>query len=399
MGRGREGAMSATAAESLIERLLAEVFDTAHQYAPGLDPAVPSMTPIVRGWRPAASRWRERCRDLLERSAARAGFSHRHFDPVTAAARMRRVLELADGLEETYARLGDDASRRALVDVLKLRVLGPYHARLRFSPEQFRERQAWLDREFLLEQGTFAVSDPYFSPISLYEMPIDGAGSIRLHAHSVDLVAVYVNRQYEYRSGHTVQARSGDVVFDIGGCWGDTALYFASRVGPTGKVFTFEFDPESLHILRANLALNPHLVSRIEVVERALWDRTDEVLEVAQAGRCTQVRECAPDGASLEVPTVTLDDFMVQRGLDRVDLVKMDVEGAEPRVLAGATQTLADLAPRLAIAAYHRDDDLVALPRAILEAEERYSLYLGSFSPVEDETVLFADATERRRST
>ena len=69
----------------------------------------------------------------------------------------------------------------------------------------------------------------------------------------------------------------------------------------------------------------------------------------------------------------------------------MDVEGAEPHVLAGARQTLESSAPRLAIAAYHKDDDLVRLREIIDAAGVAYDYFVETFSPVEAETILFAD--------
>jgi FkbM family methyltransferase len=189
-----------------------------------------------------------------------------------------------------------------------------------------------------------------------------------------------------------VGAEPGDVVLDVGGCWGDTALYFASLVGPAGKVYTFEFDPESLDILRANLALNPELAGRIEVVEKALWERSGETLEFLQAGRNTTLLPDHAERRGLPVPTITLDDFVEEAALERVDLVKMDVEGAEPSVLRGGRGALKRLTPKLAIAAYHSDDDLITLREAIESLDAGYRFYLKTSSPVEEETVLFGRA-------
>ncbi len=382
---GASGSSTASAGP-LTARLLAEVLGDAHRYSPGLEPHRPTVVaarpPLSRR---AVTAVRDRTRDRLERIAARAGFSHRHFDPERGAAALQRIVALSGALEATYARLGDERSRRAMVEVLKLRVLGPCHAPLRITPEAYRARQRYADQELRLQPDTFAVSDPWFSPLSLYRVPVADGPAVTLHSHSVDVVSVFLLEQYGY--GETVRARPGDVVLDVGGCWGDTALYFAARVGPAGKVYTFEFDPESLAIMRANLALNPELAGRIEIVERALWDRSDEVLEIAQAGRMTTVGRANGGGPALQAPTVTVDDFVREADLDRVDLIKMDVEGAEPWVLAGAADTLAGVRPRLAMAAYHRDDDLARLPAAL---DTEYRLYLESYSPLEDETVLFA---------
>lgn len=383
----------------LIPTLLAEILLSSHRYESGVrHEQVLTQSGLRRLW--AAGR--EYSRDALERALARVRFSHRHFDPDAAANTLGRILELSDGLQRTYATLGDDWSRRAMLDVLALRVLGPRHKALNITPAAYRSQQAYADRVLRKQSSTFEVSDPYFSPLSLYSVPGNGKVSVSLHSHSVDIVSVFLLGQYTYSHGsQRIRPEPGDVVLDIGGCWGDTALAFASHVGTEGRVYTFEFDPESLEILQTNLALNPHL-DAVEVVRSPLWSRSGETLEFVQAGRMTQIASKPDSTASiLRVETTTVDDFVTQNELRQVDFIKMDVEGAELEVLAGASETIRRFSPTLAIAAYHRDDDLVQIPAALAELGPTYQLYLESFSPVEDETVLFAvpSATARNSST
>lgn len=400
--------MGRAGSRSLIGELLAELLRDGHRYVPGTEQWRPTLTEAGSEERERRlARPRERTRDVLEQAAARAGFTRRHFDPRLAAAALERTLEMAEDLETTHSLLADQRSRRALIDLLKLRVLGPYHARLEITPRDFRAHQARLDREFRLAPATIEVSDPWFTPLSLYRVPVEPGLSITLHGHSVDLASVYLLHQYRYTAGSVrVGVNPGDVVLDVGGCWGDTALRFAAQVGPEGKVYTFEFDPESLEVLRTNLSLNPGLAARVEVVEKALWDRSGTVA-FAPAGRMTSVTGDAAEESAPRVSAVTLDEWVTERNLGRVSFVKLDVEGSERRVLAGARDTLTRLTPRLAIAAYHRDDDLIELARAIDSLAVGYRLYLETFSPVEEETVLFAsaeapgrpDAAARRNST
>ncbi len=381
--------MSSGSGNGIVAALCEELVRDIHIYRPGQLRDRPTLArPPQAGLLGRAGDLRERGRDALERAAGRAGFTRRHYDPREAGSRLSRIVELAPGLESTAADLGDESSRRALIDVLKLRILGPYHTSLVLSPQEFRHRQSGVERTLRLQEATFEVSDPWFSPLSLYRVQLPSGESVTLHSHSAEVLSVYLLEQYAYGSSGGVRAAPGDIVLDVGGCWGDTALYFASLVGDSGRVYTFEFDPESLQVLRSNLELNPELAARVVVVERALWDATGEVLSFTQAGGSTTITS-GHDGRH-SVEAITLDDFVAQEGLDRVSFVKMDVEGAELRVLAGARGSLQRFAPRMAVAAYHRDDDLVRLPAELLKSQPDYSLYLKSSSALEDETVLFA---------
>jgi FkbM family methyltransferase len=183
--------------------------------------------------------------------------------------------------------------------------------------------------------------------------------------------------------------RPGDVVVDAGGCFGDTALYFAGRVGTTGRVYTFEFSPGNLEVLEPNLARNPALGDRVKVVKAALFDRSS-TLSFEDHGRLSRL---VPSGdRARQVPALTLDDWARETGLTRVDMVKMDIEGAEPAALRGAREILKHYRPNLAIAAYHAEDDLVTLPRFIASLGLGYRMFLGHYSAGADETVLFATA-------
>lgn len=376
----------------LTGRLLQELLADGHRYVPGLEPWMAVLPESGDEHAQATGTLRERTRDRIERLAARYGYSRAHFDSRVAAGQLARILELLDGFEITYARLGDERSRRALVDLLKLRVLGPRHAPLRVSAQEFRDRQRHVDRSFRVQSHTIATGDPMFPELAEYRMPVGDGVTINVHAHSVDLVCVYLLGQYDYPHAEPpVTVGPDDVVLDVGACWGDTALYFAHLVGPRGKVFAFEVDPDNLAILRRNLELNPALAGRIEIVQRALWDSSGDTLTFTGGGRMTTVGQPSA-GASATVTTTTLDDFVREAGLDRVGFVKMDIEGSERAALRGARGTLERLRPRLAIAAYHQDDDLVALPAAIDEHAPGYRFFVDSFSAVEAETVLFGSS-------
>lgn len=176
--------------------------------------------------------------------------------------------------------------------------------------------------------------------------------------------------------------RSGDLVIDGGGCWGDTALSFAHAAGPGGRVRTFEFEPANLERLRGNLELNPELQARVDVDERALWNTSGEQLGAVAHGPGTAIAA----GGELPVPSVAIDDL----GLARVDFIKLDVEGAELPALRGAEATLRRDRPRLAVSLYHRPEDWTTIPRYLDGLGLGYRFSLGHFTIHAEETVLFA---------
>jgi FkbM family methyltransferase len=159
-------------------------------------------------------------------------------------------------------------------------------------------------------------------------------------------------------------------------------------------VHSFEFDSDNLEVLRRNLGLNPALASCIRVVPSALWDRAGEWLHYSPAGAATTVT--AESAAGPAVQTVTIDGYVVQTNLPRVDYIKLDIEGAELKALQGAEQSLRRWRPTLAIALYHRLRDFVDIPEYLADLRLDYRLYLGHFTIHAEETILFATAADRR---
>ena len=68
----------------------------------------------------------------------------------------------------------------------------------------------------------------------------------------------------------------------------------------------------------------------------------------------------------------------------------MDIEGAELEALKGAKETIKRNHPKLAICVYHKPEDIVDIPKFILELDPEYKLYLRHYSDNAGETVLYA---------
>jgi FkbM family methyltransferase len=215
--------------------------------------------------------------------------------------------------------------------------------------------------------------------------------------------ATYQLQQYWAPNHPAARPRKGDVVVDGGGYLGETALWFAHVVGETGRVMTFELETGALDVMRENLDANPALASRIQINQHALWDEAGCELPILVSGPGTTLMAGAPeddvDGAGpVEqlVSTTSLDALVASGELERVDFIKLDIEGAESRALTGAERTLRRFRPRLALAAYHEFDDMWALMRQIDRLELGYRFAMSHFTPHHEETILYAWAEEDR---
>lgn len=125
----------------------------------------------------------------------------------------------------------------------------------------------------------------------------------------------------------------GDVVLDLGANIGYYAVLFAKRVGKGGRVFAFEPDPRNLPVLRKNVEANGY--KNVTVVEKAVSDRNGKLkLFLTGTSDSNSIYEFSKGLPSVEVETVSLDEFFREYG-GKVDIVKMDIQGAEYAALMG----------------------------------------------------------------
>lgn len=201
----------------------------------------------------------------------------------------------------------------------------------------------------------------------------------------IDLLNSY--RQYFVRrNGVDMTPVSGDVVLDCGACIGEISTLMAGLVGVEGEVHLF--DPVPLHTRYCQLqaSLNPHISHVLHVNALAVGNVTCEA-----TGERTDSSSIAPGGLSIDSFSVTsLDDYVSKKDLRRVDVVKMDIEGAEMDALQGASQVIREFKPRLSISAYHKPEDLWDIPQKLKAQNGDYNLFFGHHSPIQWESVFYA---------
>jgi FkbM family methyltransferase len=139
----------------------------------------------------------------------------------------------------------------------------------------------------------------------------------------------------------------GKVAYDVGANAGFFTLLASRLVGVTGRVIAFEPAPANLLALRRHVELNAAI--NVEVIDAAVAEAPGSAVFEA-AGSAAQGH--LSDAGSLEVQVVQMDDLVGRAVIPTPDFLKIDVEGAELRVLEGARRVLSSGHPSIVLSAH-----------------------------------------------
>jgi FkbM family methyltransferase len=145
----------------------------------------------------------------------------------------------------------------------------------------------------------------------------------------------------------------GGTLVDVGAHIGYHSLKAAAAVGPAGHVIAIEPNPGTVRLLRDNIRASSATAIRVEPVACSNAEGTLELFAAAEAniGESSLARHTASGAGKIagvyRVPARTLDAIVKEAAVSRVDVIKIDVEGAEMLVLQGARETLARYRPAL----------------------------------------------------
>ena len=137
--------------------------------------------------------------------------------------------------------------------------------------------------------------------------------------------------------------RPGHCFVDVGANWGYHTLLAAHLVGKSGRVISFEPDPRLFPILQRNIEQNN--LTQVTALQVAAADAAGELPMAGFAlgdGNFGLSRLVVNGDAAgvFNVATERLDDALVKLGVDAIDLLKMDIEGAEGLALSGLAEYL-----------------------------------------------------------
>jgi len=224
---------------------------------------------------------------------------------------------------------------------------------IHFIPQRFLLRTS-----FLLEHLTGSRLR-VINPASLKPVRVQVESGINLLLDPGDKVAESIllagSWQPEVWGALANGLSEGSVMLDVGAHIGWDTLKASVKVGPTGKVISFEPNPRTLEILRGNIAASKAtnvIVEAIACTDKeqtlTLYDSTSE----GNSGASSLSLSTADEKGLGTLPSYTvrgrpIDDVVRELGLTRLDVIKMDIEGAETMAIRGARETLLRFHPRI----------------------------------------------------
>jgi FkbM family methyltransferase len=213
--------------------------------------------------------------------------------------------------------------------------------------------------------------------LSLFDTP-DG----RYWAPTRDLPTV-AEMIYEQRQRIYGMVRRGEVVVDCGsniGVFTRQALQDGARL-----VIAVEISPQVITCFRRNFE-KEIAAGRVVLSTKGVWDKNEELQLTTGEGLASTANSVALDRGSrlVSVQLTTLDSIIETVKPDRVDLIKMDIEGAEHQALTGAVATVRKFRPRIAVALEHRPADIDTLPPLVRQLWPDRQVSFGRCGNVHD---------------
>jgi FkbM family methyltransferase len=201
-----------------------------------------------------------------------------------------------------------------------------------------------------------------------------------------------IEKSFEYWDKHKgtldyckyMKFNDGDIIIDGGAAFSSDTQYFDKQVGDNGIVYAF--DP--------NMVSNNNIESKSKkIISKVLWDKTTKVSFIMDGSR-SRVSEKKYDGTE-KFSAITIDDFVKNQHLNRLDFIKLDVEGAEMNVLRGGVNSILKFRPGFAISIYHKLEDFFNIALFLDELLTDYVFHIDYFNPYCIDTILFAVPIER----
>ncbi len=211
----------------------------------------------------------------------------------------------------------------------------------------FRTAMQFYPREYGKYSILMRLYFPYLAPISLTKEVVTLHDGIRMELVLNEYVQsqLYLFGTFEPATVNVLKrlVKSGDTALDIGANVGYISLVLAKCVGNSGKVFSFEPDSKNFALLKRNLELNADC--NITPISMAVSDSHQPIrLYHAKfdfnSGAHSMLPSEKHSNEFVEIEATTIDDIVKSHEIKKVDVIKIDIEGAEMSAFNGMSETL-----------------------------------------------------------
>ena len=195
-------------------------------------------------------------------------------------------------------------------------------------------------------------------------------------------ITFYIFGLKQYNIKNIFEVKNDAVVFDVGAFKGDTAYFFSKKCSNKARIYDFEPDENNYKVL---LKIKDKYKLNNVITKNILLSNAEKEIDFIS------MIENTP---TIKKNAITIDKFVEENNIEKIDYIKMDVEGAEKNILEGAIKTIKKFKPSLAIAIYHGGklfmEDFYNIPIFIKNViNEDYEYYIRTFHPAGLETILF----------
>ncbi|EOS35245.1 FkbM family methyltransferase [Lachnospiraceae bacterium M18-1] len=169
---------------------------------------------------------------------------------------------------------------------------------------------------------------------------------------------------------------------DAGGYNGDTIDAFIEKFGADyNGIYVFEPNEENVKQLEYNIQKKQY--HGISVFKIGLSDKKEELLFDTSSGIASRIDVCG----RVKVKCDQMDNILKDK---QIDLIKMDIEGAELSALSGSREIIKKFMPVLAICIYHKPEDYFEIPMLIKKLCPNYKIYIRQYELSDTETICYA---------
>ena len=188
-----------------------------------------------------------------------------------------------------------------------------------------------------------------------------------------EIISITQNDEYFNDLTRPVLSRGEAIGYvDCGAFDGDTVEDFINfSEGKYGKVFAFEADPKNFEKLK-NFVREKNY-KNVELLNCGVWSEKTTLFFYDIGSGGSRISEFG--NSKLEVDSI---DNIV--GEEKIDFIKMDIEGSELNALKGAIKTLERCKPVLAISIYHKKEDLITIPQFLKKIYPNAKFYLRKYN-------------------